>query len=160
MHIRSRRRRARLQANQLTFLTFFNVSDHRWCHACKTVHPALMEAAAKHPDVIWLRAMADSNRELCKRQNVGTFPHVHLYRHHNLLANFNLDISNPEKLDTSVQTVKTTPTGTFKVRRQCRFPCFYLIGGLFPTWTAIDVCGRPLKNSTCRDKREHSLLLQ
>jgi len=100
---------------------------------CKTIHPALMEAAAKHPDVIWLRAMADSNRELCKRQNVGTFPHIYLYRNHNLLANFNLDISNPEKLDTSVQTVKTTPTGTFKVRRQFRLPCFYLIGGLFPT---------------------------
>jgi len=90
----------------------------RWCHACKKLHPAVIEIASERQrsDVIWLRASADSNRELCRRLGVGTFPLFQFYRNHHLLAGFNIDPNHPERLATSVDNVMDT-LGTFKVVR-------------------------------------------
>ena len=75
-------------------------------------------------DVIWIRASADSNRELCRRLGVGTFPLFQFYRNHNLLAQFTVDPNHPERLAQSVDNV-LDQLGTFKVRTQPF--CYFLV---------------------------------
>ncbi|CAM9371678.1 unnamed protein product [Pylaiella littoralis] len=50
-----------------------------WCGPCKRVAPQYEQLAAQHPDVLFLKLVQDTNKELMQTLSIGAFPTFRFY---------------------------------------------------------------------------------